>query len=51
MANDVLPEHSCPTCKHYKKPVGADPCLECISNWTEEPASKWEASVDEENVL
>lgn len=51
MANDVLPEHSCPTCKHYKKPVGADPCLECISNWTEKPASKWEASVNEENIL
>lgn len=38
----VLPTNSCPTCKHYKKPVGADPCLECISKWTEEPASKWE---------
>lgn len=38
----VLPEHSCPTCRYYRKSVGTDPCLECISKWTEEPASKWE---------
>ena len=37
-----LPTNSCPTCKHYHKPAGVDPCLECIARWTEEPASKWE---------
>ena len=41
MAN-VMPINSCRSCKYKEKPVGADPCLECIARWTEEPASKWE---------
>ena len=39
----VLPEHSCPECKHYHKAPGEDPCLECIARWTDDPASKWES--------
>lgn len=42
MSESVMPEHSCPTCKHYHKTAGQEPCLECISRWTEESASKWE---------
>lgn len=40
--SDVLPEHSCPTCKHYHKNPGQEPCLECISRWTVDPACNWE---------
>lgn len=40
--SDVIPKHSCPTCKHYHKTAGQEPCLECISRWTDEQASKWE---------
>lgn len=44
MSESVLPEHSCPTCRHYHKNPGQEPCLECISRWTIDPASKWEES-------
>ena len=44
--NNVLPAHSCPTCKHYEKNVGEDPCFDCIDHWVNTPASNWEERDD-----
>lgn len=49
MSDGPLPTKSCRDCKYSNKSVGADPCLECISKWTEEPASKYEKLEDSEN--